>query len=301
MVRRTLSSLVVHTDDTTLPVLDPDREHTRTARIWVYLGDWTNPFNVFDYTPDRKGEGPQKFLATFEGYLQADAYAGYDRIYLDRPVLESACNAHARRKFFEAKDGDDPVAAHRALAFFRQLSAIETSIRDAEKAMRNAQPMTDVEAALFRDWWEDQIALRRQQEALPIWTMFLDWLNDVQNTMLPKGKFGEAVQYLLNHQIALNRYLWCGFLDMDNNCAEREMKRIATGRKNYLFAGSDAGGQTAAVLYSFASTCQRHEINAFTYLRDVLRRLPSHPPERLAELLPGKWQPLPPAEPPPTG
>ena len=309
MVRRTLTSLVVHTDDTTLPVLDPDREHTRTARLWVYLGDWTNPYNVFDYTPDHTGKGPQKFLAAFTGYLQADAYSGYDRIYAGQDVLEGACNAHARRKFFEAKDGDDPAGAHYALAFFRQISALETNIREDEEALRKAHPMTDVEAALFRDWWEEQVALRRQEEALPHWIRFLDWLNARQRDSLPKGKFGEAVRYVLNHQTALMRYLWRGFLDLDNNCAEREMKRIATGRKNYLFAGSDEGGKTAAVLYSFVSTCQRHHINAFVYLRDILRRLPTHPTDRLVELLPGRWRLPQPTEttttptqvPPPTG
>ena len=180
MVRRVLTCLVVHTDDTKLPVLDPDRDHARSAYLWVYLGDWTNPFNVFDYTPDRTGEGPQQFLAGFRGYLQADAYTGYNRIYAGQDVVEVACSAHARRKFFEAKDGDDPGGAHRAMAFFRQLGAIETDLRETEKALRDEHPMTEVEAALFRDWWEEQVALRRQEQALPIWTLFLDWLHEVQ-------------------------------------------------------------------------------------------------------------------------
>jgi transposase len=291
MVKRVLSSLVVHTDDTKLPVLDAQREHTREAHVWVYLGDWTNPFIVFDYTPDRKGAGPQKFLENFQGYLQADAYTGYDRVFAGQDVVEVACNAHARRKFFEAKDGDDPVGAHRAMAVFRQLSAIETDLRDAEKALRKAHPMTDVEAALFRDWWEEQVVLHRQEKALPIWTVFLEWLHRAKETALPKGSFGEAIRYVLNQEQALTRYLWHGFLDMDNNVAEREMKRVATGRKNYLFTGSDSGGKTAATLYSFVSTCARHEINAFVYLRDVLRRLPTLPPEDLPQLLPGKWEP----------
>jgi hypothetical protein len=237
--------------------------------------------------------GPQTFLAKFlDGYLQADAYTGYDRIYHHQDVVEVACNAHARRKFFEAKDGDDPAGAHRAMAIYRRLAEIETNLRATEAALRSEQDLTEVEAALFRDWWEEQVALRRQEEALPIWRLFLEWLHEAKTTALPKGSFGEAVRYVLNQEQALTRYLWSGFLDMDNNCAEREMKRIATGRKNYLFAGSDDGGETAAILYSFVSTCQRHAINPFVYLRDLLRRLPTHPPDRLAELLPGKWQPL---------
>jgi transposase len=290
MVKRVLSSLVIHTDDTRLPVLDAQREQTREAHVWVYLGDWTNPFIVFDYTPDRKGAGPQKFLENFQGYLQADAYTGYDRIFAGQDVVEVACNAHARRKFFEAKDGDDPVGAHRAIAVFRQLATLETDLRNAEEALRKAHPMTDVEAALFRDWWEEQVVLHRQEKALPIWTVFLEWLHRAKETALPKGSFGEAIRYVLNQEQALTRYLWHGFLELDNNVAEREMKRVATGRKNYLFTGSDSGGKTTAILYSFVSTCARHEINAFVYLRDVLRRLPTLTPEELPQLLPGKWE-----------
>jgi transposase len=293
MIQRVLACQVIHTDDTILPVLDPNCEHAKKARLWVALGDWTNPFNVFDYTSNHTGKGPQLFFADFQGFLQADAYAGYDQLYKEQKVIEAACNAHARRKFHEAKDSD-PANAHHALATYRQLYAIETNLRNAEAALRNAHPMTDVEAALFRGWWEEQVALRRLQEALPIWIRFSDWLHDLKETALPKSPIGEAVRYVLNHQQALMRYLWCGFLQIDNNDAEREMKRIATGRKNYLFAGSDAGGHTAAILYSFASTCQRHHIDPFIYLRDLLRRLPTHPSDRLVELLPGKWQPLPP-------
>jgi transposase len=295
MIKRVLSCQVIHTDDTILPVLDPNCEHAKKARLWVALGDWTNPFNVFDYTSNHTGEGPQSFFANFRGFLQADAYAGYNQLYEEQKVIEAACNAHARRKFFEAKDSD-PANAHHALAIYRQLYEIEANLRDAEAALRNAHPMTAVEAALFRDWWEEQVTLRRLEEALPIWIRFLDWLHELKEKALPKSPTGEAVRYVLNHERALMRYLWCGFLKIDNNDAEREMKRIATGRKNYLFAGNDAGGKTAAILYSFASTCQRHQIDPFVYLRDLFRRLPTHPPDRLTDLLPGKWQPLP-AEP----
>jgi transposase len=292
MIKRVLSCQVIHTDDTILPTFDPNCEHAKKARLWVALGDWTNPLNVFDYTPDHKGDGPQLFFASFRGFLQADAYAGYHQLYEEQKVMEAACNAHARRKFFEAKDSD-PAHAHRALATYRQLYAIETNLRDAEAELRGAHPMTEVEAALFREWWEEQVALRRLEEALPIWILFLDWLRELKEKALPKSPMGEAVRYVLNQEQALMRYLRCGFLQIDNNGAEREMKRVATGRKNWLFAGSDAGGKTAAILYSFVSTCQRLEINPFVYLRDLFRRLPTHPPDQLAELLPDKWQLLP--------
>jgi transposase len=298
MSRRVLRTLVVHTDDTPVPVLDAALEHTRLGRLWVYLGDWMNPFNVFDYTPDRTQAGPQKFLETFNGFLQADAYTGYDRVYQNQGVVEVACNAHARRKFYEAR-ANDPQRAHQALAYYRQLYDVEDQIRQAEVETRQGTPMTEVEAALFRVWWEEQVVLYRQEYAVPIWQQFHAWLLEQQDQVLPKSPLGEALVYALNQYQALTVYLRSGFLAIDNNWAEREMKRVAIGRKNWLFAGSDGGGQTAAVLYSFISTCQRHGLDPFVYLRDVFRRLPTQPAEQLAELLPDRWRPLPQAMPPP--
>lgn len=300
MIRRVLGTLVIHTDDTRLPVLDASRDHTREGHLWVHVGDWLNPYNVFDYTPDHTHAGPQRFLADFhDGYLQADAYPGYDRIYANQNVTEVACNAHARRKFYDARLSD-PEPAHRALAYYRELYAVESRIREAEEAARQRSPqMSDTEAALFRVYWEEQTVLYRQEQALPIWFEFHAWLQEQRSQVLPKSLLGEAVTYALNQFLALTVYLKHGFLAIDNNVAEREMKQIALGRKNYLFAGSDQGGRTAAVLYSFASTCHRHGIDAFVYLRDVLSRLPTHPEERLAELLPDRWQPQPPRLPRP--
>lgn len=298
MARRLLRTLVVHSDDTPLPVLDPAREHTRTGRLWVYLGDWLNPYNVFAYTPDRSQSGPQTFLKDFRGYLQADAYAGFDRLYHNQDVVEVACNAHARRKFVEAKDSD-PERAHVALAFYRHLYAVEEHLRQAEAAARPAGAALDVAPALFRVWWEEQVVLYRQEWAGPIWVQLHAWLVEQQATALPKSPLGEAITYALNQYRALTEYLRQGFLAIDNNWAEREMKRIAIGRKNYLFVGSDAGGTTAAILYSLTSTCQRHGVDPFLYLRDLFRRLPTHPVDRIADLLPDKWQPLPLGLPPP--
>jgi transposase len=298
MVRRVLRSLVLHTDDTPVSVLDPMRPQTRTGRLWAYLGDWMHPFNVFDFTPDRTQEGPQQFLAPFRGYMQADAYTGYDRLYHNPEVVEVACNAHARRKFYEARDSD-PADAHRVLAYYRELYAVEEQIRQAEHQARHRAPRTETEAALFRVWWEEQVVLYRQEYALPVWWQFHEWLMARKDQVLPKSPLGEAIGYVLNQYQALTVYLRHGFLAIDNNWAEREMKRIAIGRKNWLFAGSDTGGQTAAVLYSFISTCQRHRLDPFVYLRDVLRRLATPGAEPLGELLPGRWQPLPEARPPP--
>jgi transposase len=300
MIRRVRRALVIHTDDTRLPVLDPARGQTREGHLWVYLGDWLNPYNVFDYTPDHAHAGPQGFLAECRGgYLQADAYPGYDRVYATRDVTEVACNAHARRKFYDARVSD-PEPAHRALAYYRPLYAIEAQIREAEAAARQRAPQRSaIEAALFRVFWEEQTVLWRQEYALPIWVEFHAWLQEVRPQALPKSLLGEAVSYALNQYEALTAYLRQGFLAIDNNVAEQEMKRIAMGRKNYLFVGSDRGGRTAAVLYSFTSTCHRHGVDPFVYLRDVLRRLPIHPAEQLPDLLPDRWQPLPPGSPTP--
>lgn len=202
MIGRVLRTLVVHTDDTPVPVLDPQREHTRTARLWAYLGDWMNPFNVFDYTPDSTQSGPQKFLATFTGFLHADAYGGYDRVYKTQEVVEVACNAHARRKFYDARDSD-PARAHQALAYYRQLYDVEDHIRAAEAVARARAPLTETEAALFRVYWEEQIVLQRQESALPIWLHFHAWLLEQRSQVLPKSPLGEALTYALKQYQAL--------------------------------------------------------------------------------------------------
>jgi transposase len=264
-----LRSRVLHTDDTPVPVQDPESDKTKTGRLWVYLGDREHPGNVFDYTPTRQRDGPRQFLQDYHGYLQADAFGGYDGIYATGRVVEVCCNAHARRKFYEARDSD-AARAHQALAYYRQLYALEADLKDANDAER----------------------LRvRQAEAAPLWAAYRRWLDAERPDVLPKSPMGQAFTYVVNQWEALTRYTTAGFLAIDNNVAEREMKRIATGRKNWLFCGSDQGGRTAAVLFSFASTCQRHAVNPFAYLRDILRRLPSHPADQLAELLPPRWTP----------
>lgn len=264
-----LRSRVVATDDTPLPVLDNHRDRTRLGRLWAYLGDKEHPYNVFDYTPDHTRTGPQTFLNGYRGYLLADAFSGYDGIYLDSKgdIVEVCCNAHARRKFYEART-TDAARAHQALAYYRQLYVIEA------------------EAKTFDD--DSRLSLRRDK-ALPVLADFERWLRQEQAQVLPKSPIAQAMGYALNHWSALTRYAEAGFLAIDNNTCEREMKRIATGRKNFLFAGSDQGGKTAAILYSFTSTCARHGLDPFVYLRDVLARLPDHPAERLAELTPERW------------
>jgi hypothetical protein len=292
LVSVVLQSRALHTDDTPVKMQDPVTHLLSTARFWVYLGDAAHPYHVFDFTPNRKRDGPQQFLATYQGYLQADAFSGYDGLYLPDPrtatarITEVACNAHARRKFYEARTSD-ALRSHQALAYYRQLYELERAAKD------------------FSDTQRLQM---RQDLAVPILERFHAWLESQRPEVLPKSPLGEAVGYALNNWAALVRYTEAGFLAIDNNAAEREMKRVAIGRKNWLFVGSPQGGQTAAVLLSFTSTCQRLQVEPWAYLHDVLTRLPTTPAEQLATLLPDRWQtarqapaataPTPPTDPP---
>ena len=276
MVSRVLQSAWLHTDDTSVKNQGRQPGTTALSRLWVYLGDRTHPYNVFDFTINRKRDGPQKFLADYHGYLHADAFSGYDALYLPSPhgdaapIIEVACNAHARRKFHEARGSDD-LRAHQALAYYRQLYFLEGGARDAGLD-------------------DDGRRRMRQDIEVPILEQFHDWLVEQRHQVLPKSPMAEAIGYALNNWTALIRYTEAGFLSIDNNVAEREMKRIAIGRKNWLFVGSDKGGRTAAVLFSFTSTCHRLGVEPWAYLQDVLTRLPTLPADRLAELLPDRWK-----------
>jgi transposase len=274
MVSVVLQSRALHTDDTTVKMQELVTHLLRTARFWVYLGDAAHPYNVFDFTVNRKRDGPQQFLANYQGYLQADAFSGYDGLYLPDPrtaaarIIEVACNAHARRKFYEAR-GSDALRSHQALAYYRQLYELERAAKD------------------FSD---EQRLQMRQDLAVPVLGQFHKWLEAQRPEVLPKSPVGEAIGYAVNNWEALRRYTEAGFLAIDNNVSEREMKRIAIGRKNWLTVGSPRGGQTAAVLFSFTSTCQRLGVEPWAYLQDVLTRLPTTPAGELAALLPDHWQ-----------
>jgi transposase len=267
MVKRVLLSVVVHTDDTTVPVWDPTLPQTRTGRFWVYIGDIRNPYVVYDYTPRWTRAGPEDFLKGYRGYLQADAFSGYDRICAGPGVTEVACWARVRRKFYESRTSA-PVLAHAALARIRQLYKIE---HDA--------------GALTAD---DRRSLR-QRDALPLLNAFEEWLTEQGRRALPKSPIGQAIAYAQSNWAALCRYPEHGELSIDNNLAERMLRAQALGRKNWTFLGSDRGGRTAAVLYSLTGTCSHHDIDPFAYLQDMLRRLPSHPADQLEERLPDVW------------
>jgi transposase len=275
LVAQVLQSRVIHTDDTPVKMQEPSHQLS-TARLWVYLGDDAHRYHVFDFTVNRKRDGPHTFLANYAGYLQADAFSGYDGLYLPQAsggvarIHEVACHAHARRKFYEAR-GSDALRAHQALGYYRQLYALERS-------------------ATTNHFDEEQRRQMRQDFAVPILNQFKNWLDSERVEVLPKSPLGQAIQYALNQWTALVRYTEAGFLAIDNNVAEREMKKIAIGRKNWLFVGSPKGGQTAAVLLSFTATCQRLGVEPWAYLQNVLRRLPTTPPTQLTDLLPDRWE-----------
>ena len=277
MIQHVLQSRVIQTDDTPVPVQDDSRDHTRTGRVWLYHGDVEHDYLVYQYSPNREQQWPLTFLKKYTGFVQADAYAGYDKLFATERIREVACWAHARRKFFEAQQ-TDPERALYVLGVIRQLYAVEKRARQEQE--RAALP--------WAEYWVLRLR-QRQEQCVPILTTLCHWLKEQQRQVLPKSPIGEAITYARNQWDALLRYTTEGFLDIDNNAAERALRPIAIGRKNYLFFGSDVGGATAAVLYTFTQTCQHLSIEPWRYLRDVLERLPTHPTERLDELLPDRW------------
>lgn len=279
MKQRALSSKVVQTDDTPVPVLDPELPRTRIGRIWTYVGDPDHPYTVYDYTPNHSRAGPDEFLKSFRGYLQADAYSGYDEIYKDaeRGVTEVACWAHARRKFFEAQSSDI-MRSMVVLAYIHLLYAVEREAREGQ-----------LDAAA-------RLALR-QARSRPLLDDLKAYLERERPQVLPKSPIAQAIAYTLSNWEALARYTEDGDLEIDNNGAERSLRGVAVGRRNWTFFGSDNGGHTAAVLGSLIATAKRHRIDPFAYLRDVFARISAHPRNRLEQLLPDQWLAAPTAAP----
>ncbi len=266
----------IHADDTTVPVLAKSK--TRTGRLWTYVRD-DRPFAgpgppaaVFFYSRDRGGEHPEQHLAGFAGLMQADAYAGFNRLYdVDRspaPIIEAACWAHARRKFFDlARINSAPIAAE-AVTRIDALFAIEREIN-------GLAPQQRVEVRTERS--------RRLVIGLE------SWLREQRTKVSKNSDTGKAIDYSLKRWTALTRFLDDGRLCMTNNAAERELRAIAVGRKNWTFAGSDEGGRRAAALYTLIATAKLNDVDPQAWLADVLARLPDHPARRIGELLPWQW------------
>ena len=267
----------IHADDTTVPVLAKTK--TRTGRLWTYVRD-DRPFGgpdppaaVFFYSRDRAGEHPEQHLSGYAGLMQADAYAGFNRLYganrKPRPIIEAACWAHGRRKFFDlARISKAPIAAE-AVERIDALFAIEREING----------MTTQERARVR-----------QERSRPLTVELQNWLREQRARVSKSSDIGKAIDYSLKRWEAFMRFLHDGRLCMSNNAAERELRAVAIGRKNWTFAGSDEGGRRAAAIYTLIATAKLNDIDPQAWLADVLARLPDHPAKRIHELLPWNWR-----------
>ena len=274
MREQLLQSPQIFTDDTILPLQNDRKTHRQLiqARLWVYATQCKTgpPMILYDFTRTREKCGPQTFLKGYRGYVQADAYSGYDGLYV-AGAREVACMAHCRRYFFEASENElTPGPAHQALSLISELYRIERTIKHYGHKKRKKQ---------------------RRLQAKPVLKRLRRWLQAQRAKHLPKGKFAKAVNYALNHWPALTRYCEAGYLEIDNNYSEREMKPIALGRKNYLFTGSERGGEAAAIFYSLVESAKANGLNVYAYLTDVLDRLPRTQESELDSLLPYRWQP----------
>ena len=279
MVARVKQSRVIHTDDTPVPIQSPGAKQCRKGRIWCYLGDEAHPYTVYDYTPNRKRAGPVTWLGNYEGYLQADAYSGYDEVFNRERVAEVACWAHARRKFYDAQDSDGQRAAQ-MLALIGELYAVERAAKEAG---------LDEAATL---------ALR-QARSVPMLAQVKTWLDGEGEVVLPRSPLAAAITYAQNQWTALTTYCTQGFLAIDNNAAERALKRVAIGRKNWLFAGHDAAAENHARLWSLIASCERHAVDPQRYLTSVLAKIAQTPADELEQFLPDVWKADADAEPAP--
>jgi transposase len=267
---------VVHADDTPIPVLAPGRGKTKTGRLWTYVRDErpaageAAPAVSFAYTPDRQGVHPQRHLDGFAGVLQADGYAGFSKIYESGEVKEASCWAHVRRNFFDLCESQRSPIAAEALERIGALYAVESDIR--------GQPA-------------DQRRAVRCERSRPLLDSMKDWFTQTLERISQKSETAKAIRYALTRWEALNRYCDDGRIEIDNNAAERALRCVALGRKNYLFAGSDVGGERAAAIYSLIGTAKLNGCNPEAYLRDVLTRIADHPITRIAELLPWNFKP----------
>ena len=268
----------IHADDTTVPVLAKGK--TRTGRLWTYVRD-DRPFAgpgppaaVFFYSRDRGGEHPEQHLTGYAGLMQADAYAGFNRLYeADRkggPIVEAACWAHARRKFFDlARINHAPIASE-AVTRIDVLFAVEREINGLAPQQRVGV---------------------RTERSRPLVTALESWLREQRAKVSKNSETGKAIDYSLKRWAALTRFLGDGRLCMSNNAAERELRAIAIGRRNWTFAGSDEGGRRAATIYTLVATAKLNEVDPQSWLADMLARLPDHPAKRIQELLPWHWRP----------
>jgi transposase len=271
-----LESDVLHGDDTPVPVLAPGAGKTKTGRLWAYVRDGRPyrgdrpPACVFFYSPDRKGDRPAAHLQNFVGVLHADGYAGFNSLYEGGRIIEAACWAHVRRKFFDVHVANSSAIAKEALDRIGELYGVEADINGMLPEDRRQQ---------------------RQAQSIPVAEALKAWAEGITPKLSGRSELAGAFRYMLARWPALTRCFDDGRLNLDNNPVERALRGVAVGRKNYLFAGSDAGGERAAAMYSLIETAKLNGIDPEAYLRDVLARIADHPNNRILELLPWNWQP----------
>jgi len=269
--RHVMSAGKLHADDTPVPVLAPGNGKTKTGRLWTYVrddrpaGNSTPAAVWFAYSPDRRGEHPREHLRGFQGILQADAYAGFHHLYDGGEIQEAACWAHVRRKFYELQVAHASPLAAEALQRIGELYAIEGEIRGRPP---------------------DERLQVRTSRAAPLLDSLHQWLQATLAKVSKKSEIAVAIRYALGRWRALLRYAEDGHIEIDNNAAERALRAVALGRKNYLFAGSDSGGERAAAIYSLIGTAKLNGLDPEAYLRQVLDRIADHPINRIEELLP---------------
>jgi len=276
--RHVMAGERIHIDDTTVPVLAKGK--CRTGRLWTYVRD-DKPFGgeaapaaLFYYSPDRTAEHPEQHLANYSGICQADAYSGYNGLYVagrkPGPITEASCWAHGRRKFFEIAELNKAPIAIEAVGRIDELFVIERQI--------NGKPP------------DERVAVR-QQYAKPLVDDLVTWFQLTRRKLSSKNRLAKAIDYHLKRWPAFTRYLDDGRICLSNNAAERTVRGIAVGRKNWTFAGSDSGGRRAAAIYTLIETAKLNDIDARAWLADVLARINDHPMHRLNELMPWNWQP----------
>jgi len=288
--KHVLAAERIHADDTTVPVLAKSK--CTTGRLWVYVRD-DGPFGggadagghpkrqqgaapaaLFHYSPNRDGIHPERHLANYSGLMQADAYAGYNGLYAEGrkpgPILEAACWAHGRRKFFELADLQKAPLAIEAVRRIDELFAIERDI--------NGKP-------------PDQRRAVRQERSRPLIEGLEAWMRQERKALSSKSPMAKAMDYSLKRWPAFTRFLDDGRLCMSNNAAERVVRGVAVGRRNWTFCGSDSGGQRAAAIYTLIETCRLNDVDARDWLADVLARIADYPASKITQLLPWNWKP----------
>jgi hypothetical protein len=281
----------LHGDDTTVPVLAKGK--TITGRLWTYVRD-DRPFGgpappaaVFYYSRDRTGEHPQRHLHAYAGIFQADAYGGYNKLYEERRqpglVLEAACWVHARRRFFVLAD----LAASARRKAQGKTPAVISPI--ALEAVRRIDALFDIERQINGQGADQRRAVRQELSA-PLVAELEAWMREERARLSRHNDVAQAMDYMLKRWAAFDRFLDDGRVCLSNNAAERALRGIALGRRAWLFAGSDRGGERAAAMYTLISTAKLNDIDPQAWLADVLRRIADHPASRLAELLPWNWK-----------